>query len=93
MRLRITTLAKRRLEVDNVEDARNMANDDMIQCIKRYLDFNANVGESIVRRFSVHDKKYFSLEQDISVCCCKRGEDWTGKSRWSLDINLEGILK
>ncbi|MCJ1410914.1 hypothetical protein MMC19_005001 [Ptychographa xylographoides] len=33
-------------------------------------------GESIVRRFSVHDNEHFSVEQDILICTIRRGGGW-----------------
>lgn len=36
------------------------------------------VGESLVRKFNVHDEEHFSIEQDISISVVKRGEGWLG---------------
>lgn len=33
-------------------------------------------GSSVVRRFSVHTDKYFSIEQDVSICASKIGRGW-----------------
>ena len=36
-------------------------------------------GDSVVRRFSVHDNTHFSLEQDITLYIADSGQSWTGK--------------
>jgi hypothetical protein len=36
-------------------------------------------GDSIVRSFSILDKKHFIIEQEISICVNKMGKDWIGQ--------------
>ena len=42
--------------------------------------YDGSYGESMVRRFTIHDGRYFSLEQDISVYVGEANSCWIGKS-------------
>jgi hypothetical protein len=43
------------------------------------LKLDAKVGDSIVRRYSVHDEMHFSLEQDMTISLNQVGESWIGE--------------
>lgn len=36
------------------------------------------VGQSMIRKFSVHDEQHFSVEQDVYISVMKRGDGWLG---------------
>ena len=82
IRLRVTSLFRRKHECDNIEVARYHARETMQSYIEDVSGRNltGELGESLVRRFSVLDRAYCSLEQDISLCCCRSDHGWTGKS-------------
>lgn len=40
----------------------------------------AVVGESVVRRLWIHDKKHFSIEQFVFICVIRKGDGWVGES-------------
>jgi len=85
MQLRITTLARQEPGVENVDTARRDMQDDMNAYITSIAGehgdpFRGQLGESIVRKINIHDEKYFSFEQDISITFCKSGRSWTGES-------------
>ena len=79
LRLRVTTLARRRPKFPDLELARQKAQESLSNYLKPISELRGSIGESIVRKFSLHSENYFSLEQDISLCCCRSGQDWTGK--------------
>ncbi len=64
------------------------AKEDGLKKLQEYLQNlgtnRAAVGESIVRRFSVHDETHFSIEQQISICVVRRKGGWTGEFHPSL---------
>ena len=76
VKLSITSIGKR--------SATSVKQQGQKQSLQEYFEnLGSNpdvVGESIVRRFSVHDHAHFSIEQDISLCVLKRGEGWIGES-------------
>lgn len=47
------------------------------------------VGESMVRRFSMHDDQHYSIEQDIKISVFKRGEGWIGERRTLQDATTQ----
>lgn len=79
VQLRITTIARRKHGYPNIEEARREAMEDMASYLQGISepDYKGDLGDSIVRKTSLHDEHYFSLEQDISICCCKSGKGWT----------------
>ena len=80
IRLRVTSLFTRTRECPDVDEARSGARESMRDYIEDLSEpYQGSLGESIVRRFSVHDRLYCSLEQDISLCCCRSAQGWTGK--------------
>ena len=84
--LRITTIGKRkpvhRSKDQSIDEARKAADRQMGEFLKDSQDFNSDVGTSLVRRFSIHDHHYFTIEQDISLCCSRVNDSWTGKSAY-----------
>lgn len=38
------------------------------------------VGQSIVRKVSLHDEQHFSIEQDVHICVMRRGGGWLGRN-------------
>jgi hypothetical protein len=61
---------RRRLEELIQDDLKRLANPHK---------YDGSYGESMVRRFTIHDGRYFSLEQDISVYVGDAGGQWIGK--------------
>lgn len=48
----------------------------MVRKNQRQLGMNSDIGQSIVRRFSVHDESIFTLEQRISIILKKKHGTW-----------------
>ena len=40
---------------------------------------NVQLGDSVVRRFNVHDMEHYSLEQKVSICFQKHSAGWLSK--------------
>ena len=58
---------------------RDLCAKDMDNYLEKIKLDGIEPGDSIVRRFSVHDNTHFSLEQDITFCITDCGQSWTGK--------------
>jgi hypothetical protein len=43
------------------------------------LKVDASVGDSIVRKYFIHDELHFSLEQEMTISLNQVGESWVGK--------------
>ena len=43
------------------------------------LKMDAAIGDSIVRRYFVHDERHFSLEQEMTISLNQVGDRWVGK--------------
>lgn len=54
--------------------------DAYLHNLKRNRETHLKIGDSIVRRYSVHDEKHFSIEQEISISISRIGRNWIGKS-------------
>lgn len=54
-----------------------MREDDAVKKYQRHLGSSGVLGESIVRRWVVHDEWTSTLEQNISICLKRKGESWT----------------
>lgn len=78
IKLRVTTVFRRTsLLDDKTIDKLRAEEEDHVREHQKQLN---RVGESIVRKFSIHDKSYFSIEQNISICVCRRvDKGWQGK--------------
>ncbi|KAL9111738.1 MAG: hypothetical protein Q9227_003797 [Pyrenula ochraceoflavens] len=82
VRLRIPTIGVRTSHKQSTQEAglnaaRAQAERGMKSYIKELRKFTADVGSSMVVRFSVHDHDFCSIEQDISITCCKVKDSWT----------------
>lgn len=81
--LRVTTIGSRKdgysLANGTIGRARQNAASKMESFSKKLQSFSNDVGASYVRRFSIHDYEYFTIEQDISLCCTRSNNNWTGK--------------
>jgi len=76
VKLSITSLGKQ-----NVTLSKQGEGVDSLKDFHESLGDDPNVvGDSIVRRYSVHDKTRFSIEQDVTMCVLKTGESWIGMS-------------
>lgn len=42
------------------------------------LPQNHQICDSVVRRYSIHSEKLFSIEQEISISVMSLGEQWVG---------------
>lgn len=89
--LRITTIGKRkhvhRSKDQSIDEARKAADRQMGGFLRDLQCFNSDMGTSLVRRFSIHDHDYFTIEQDISLCYSRVNDSWTGKSAYSHSWN------
>jgi hypothetical protein len=43
------------------------------------LKVEADVGDSIVRKYFIHDEMHFSLEQEMTISLNQVGESWVGE--------------
>lgn len=60
-----------RLRSDGIKDM-----DTYFHNLKRNRETQVKIGDSIVRRYSVHDERYFSIEQEISISINRIGRNW-----------------
>lgn len=44
----------------------------------RQLERNGGMGQSIIRKVHVHGKKYYSVEQELSISIEPKSGGWTG---------------
>lgn len=73
-RLRITTIGSRLVPCGTREVEENRKLDaEVVRGHQRALGLKGMVGDSIVRRYSVHDETWYTLEQEISCCVTKHG--------------------
>jgi hypothetical protein len=90
--LRITSIGKRkhvhRSKDQSIDEARKAADRQMGGFLRDLQYFNSDIGTPLVRRFSIHDHDYFTIEQDISLCCSRVNDSWTGKSAYCHSWNL-----
>lgn len=87
MKLRITTVGKRlenhrRTGVppnSTLDDLRRNASAKMDTYLEDLLlPQNHQICDSVVRRYSIHSEKLFSIEQEISISVMSLGEQWVG---------------
>ncbi len=80
--IRITTIGHRKhvghLADNSIKAARERANGSMVKFLNQLQNFDSDVGTSFVRRCSIHDSEYFTIEQNISLCCSRNNKSWTG---------------
>ena len=81
IRLRIPTICTRSVTI-SLEDIERRRRDDN-EIVERYLKqlmSDGAAGDSIIRRFSLHNEKDFTVEQEISICIKnKKKGGWIGK--------------
>ena len=84
LRLRVTEIFKRQEPqvITKVQSARLKEGRDLKEYQNR-LRQSGTCGDTIVRRFSIHDGSIFTIEHDISICVRKdeKKSSWVGKSR------------
>ena len=88
LRLHVTTVGTRNatgkntdLSQDELDAARAETHDSMKEYLARLCrnrNFKLQLGDSIVRDFSIHDKEHFSMEQYISINITKAPQGWIG---------------
>lgn len=80
LQLRITTICTRQVPLTR-QILRQCRREEMglVRKHQRQLGSDYNVGQSIVRRYSVLSETRFTLEQIASCCVQKRNGAWTGK--------------
>ena len=87
--LRITTIGRRlgdyRCGKTSTEDSLHTLRINAASAMRKHLEAlsrgsetGINLGDSMVRKFTVHDSEYFSWEQDISIYVKKAGAGWIG---------------
>lgn len=84
IRLRVTTTGYRDASTETndqhrLEALRGECSKDMDEYLKQVKLDRIEPGDSVVRRFSVHNNAHFSLEQDISLCVNASGREWTSQ--------------
>ncbi|KAL8939351.1 MAG: hypothetical protein Q9211_002781 [Gyalolechia sp. 1 TL-2023] len=81
IRIRITSiLSKDDFHFEQAHDITDLRNSCKIH-MKEYLEnlvksVNVSLSESIVRRFSVHDKQHFSIAQMVTICVTYESSGW-----------------
>ena len=78
LRLRIPSIFTRQTAI-SISDLQQMRSSET-KALWKYQRSLDTVGESMVRHYSVHDERTFTIEQDILVHLInKRGRGWTGR--------------
>jgi hypothetical protein len=80
IKLRITTICTREMVLTQEEVETNRR--DEIEAAKKHqrqLGVSGTIGESIIRRFSIHEESAFTLEQEVSFCVKRKNGGWVGK--------------
>jgi hypothetical protein len=80
IRLRVTTICTRQVAVNShdVQLARAKETEE-VDRYGRHLEARGSPGDSIVRRFSIHNETISTIEQDISICVKKeKSGGWIG---------------
>lgn len=88
IRLRIPSIGRRTvvgsIGQSGIEHLRDRSSMEMEQYASNIRDaVGINTGDSIVRTFAVHDEANYSLEQDMSLCVNKFGNDGWVAVVWS----------
>ncbi len=77
--LRIITICSRDITLTQDQIKENQRNEtEAVKKHQRRLGASGLLGESIVRRFFVHEESIFTLEQEISICVKRKNGGWTG---------------
>ena len=82
--LKIITIGSREKKRGSADQASlDQLRADGVKAMNKYeqqLMVNGHLatGDSVVRGFSILDKKHFIIEQEISICINKMGKDWIG---------------
>jgi hypothetical protein len=79
LQLRIVTICSREVPLtrDQIEENRR----EESKAVKRHqqkLGAVSALGESIVRKLSIHSESTFTLEQEVTVCIKKKSRGWLG---------------
>lgn len=89
VQLRFWTIGSRSDDIANTRQAVDLLRKDAISRMGAYRDrlredAEWRPGDSIVRRYEVHDQNYFSIEQlvTIYVTTHKEAEDYAGRPHW-----------
>jgi hypothetical protein len=83
IRIRMTSILSRDdfhfQPAHTITDLRNSCKVHMAEYLNNLVkSLNVSVSESIVRRFSVHDKQHFSIEQMVTICVTYNTQGWMG---------------
>lgn len=83
IRIRITSILSRndfQFEPEHtIADLRKTSEVHMDEYLNNLVkSLKVSLSESIVRRFSVHDKQHFSIEQMVTICVTHKSPGWTG---------------
>lgn len=88
LRLRVTTIGVRKArgrtcplsqrELDAMRKEARASLREYFDGLSRQRNPEAHLGDSIVRDFSIHDKEYFSIEQNISIYITAAQRGWIG---------------
>lgn len=85
--LHVTTLGSRQSKKENSQDAIDRLRANGMTEMNAYMhklsrEENIRNGDSIVRRYSVHDETHFSIEQEISISLNYVDREWIGQHQF-----------
>lgn len=97
VRLRVTTICTRKTPLrpgEIIEERKRSAS--ILENYQNTILGRGRAGDSIIRKYSVHNGTICAIEQDISFCVKKRGKHWTGiysilclkTHLWALELTL-----
>ena len=79
IQLRIITICSR--EVAFTQEQMEESRREEIEAVKKHqrqLGASGSIGESIIRRFSIHGESIFTLEQEVTCCVKRKNGGWVG---------------
>lgn len=65
----------------NIDELRHSATKEMAEYLNdlgKSLDASRSISESMVRAYHVLDRRYFAIEQQVSICFQQHDKGWTG---------------
>ncbi len=84
IRLPFITLCSREDKIgksdQKVIDEMRVSGTKAMEIYTHRLKMGTAVGDSIVRRYSVHDERHFSLEQEMTISLSQVSDHWIGKT-------------
>ncbi|KAE8453866.1 hypothetical protein EG329_007642 [Mollisiaceae sp. DMI_Dod_QoI] len=75
IRIRITSIFLRQVPISQTH-IKSLRRDEALR-LKKHQRAANRIGQSIVRRFSIHNEQIYTLEQDIAITCKRNQGGWT----------------